>query len=184
MTKLIYTALLVLFLAPMTFAEDPKTETPQAQAPEAEVQNTDAPEEAQAPEADAKKADAPEVSNPKCDKILAEVKAAKAVHDADYKAKGKAFYNWRKYNRQLHSMSYEGTDKPIVDSVKTCEEEDKPGKDYCKRVMKVYNEIEPKEKAAKEQLDAAEAKSNKSRSKFNVLLAESNEMNCLVNQKQ
>jgi len=181
MTRLLYAALLVLFLAPMTFAEDPKAETPQAQAPSAEVQNADAPEEAQAPDADAQKADAPEAANPECDKILAEVKAAKAVHDADYKAKGNAFYNWRKYNKQLHSISYEGTDKPLVDTVKTCEEEDKPGKDYCKRAMKVYNEIEPKEKVAKEQLDAAEAKSNKSRNNYNLLLAKSHEMNCLLN---
>jgi hypothetical protein len=183
MTKLIYAALLVLFLAPMTFAQDPESENPQAEVPAAEVQNdAKAPEEAQAPAEDSKDAEAPAVSNPECDKILAQVKEAKAVHDTDHKAKGKAFYNWRKYNKELHAMSYEGTDEPIIDSVKKCEEEEKPGKDYCKRVMKAYDKIAPKEKAAKEQLVAADAKSNESRKNYNVLLSEAHEKNCLVNQ--
>ncbi|MGB2693264.1 MAG: hypothetical protein WBC96_12275 [Thermodesulfobacteriota bacterium] len=183
MTKLIYAALLVLFLAPMTFAQDPEAETPKAEVPAAEVQNNSEAPAPETSEAEAPKADAPEAVKPECAEILAQVKEAKAVHDADHKAKGTAFYNWRKYNKELHAMSYEGTDEPLLDSVKKCEEEDKPGKDYCKRVMKVYDKIAPKEKAAKEQLVAADAKSNESRKNYNVLLREAHEKNCLVNQK-
>ncbi len=151
MTKLIYTALLVLFLAPMTFAEDPKAEAPKDQ-----------------------KAD--------CQPIMAKVEEAKAVHKADYKAKGKAFYNWKRYHDALNSRTYEATDKPLIDSVKKCEGEDKPGKAFCKGVMKEYNEISPKEKATKEKLDKAEAKSKESRANYNLLLEEANDMNCLVKQ--
>jgi len=151
MTKLIYAALLVLFLAPMTFAEDPKAETPKEQ-----------------------KAD--------CQPIMAKVKEAQVQHKADYKAKGKAFYNWKKYHDELNSRTYEATDEPLVDSVKKCEGEDKPGKAFCKGVMKKYNEISPKEKAAKEKLDKAEAKSKESRKNYNLLLEEANDMNCLVKQ--
>ena len=85
MSRLIYAALLVLFLAPMAYAEDPKIETPKADAPTEEAQD--------------------------CEEILAQLKEAKAVHNADYKEKGKAFNNWRKYNKELHSMSYEATDE-------------------------------------------------------------------------
>lgn len=151
MTKLIYTALLVLFLAPMTFAQAPDAETPKDG-----------------------KAD--------CEPIEAKLKEAKAQHDADHKAKGKAYYNWKKYYKQLHSESYLNTDSPIIDSVKKCETDENPGKDFCKGVMKKYNEISPKEKSAKEELTAAEAKSNESRKNYNLLLAEANEMNCLVKQ--
>lgn len=151
MTKLICTALIVLFLAPITFAETP---------------DADATADDKAP----------------CEPIKAKLKEAKDQHNADHKAKGKAYYNWKKYYKQLHSESYLNTDSPIIDSVKGCEEEDKGGKDFCKGVMKKYNEIAPKEKAAKEQLDAAEEKSSESRKNYNLLLAEANEMNCLVKQ--
>lgn len=188
MSKLLYTALLVLFLVPMTFAEDPKADAPQADAPVAEVENadttkTEAKDKEASTDEEAPQAEATKAAKPECDEILAKVKDAKAVHHADYKAKGKAFFNWRKYNRELHSMSYLNTDKPLADSVQKCQEEDKPGKDFCKGVMKEYDKISPKEKAAKEKLDAAEEKSNKSRLNYNMLLEEAHEMNCLVNQQ-
>jgi hypothetical protein len=164
MTRLIYAALLVLFLAPMTFAEDPKTETP----------------EAEAPKADTTKADTPEVANPECEEIQAQLKEAKAVHDADYRAKGKAFNNWRKYDKELHSMSYEATDEPLADSAEKCEKGNYLGKDFCKGALEEFNKISAKEKPAKEQLDAAAAKSKESKTKYNILLREAYEMNCLV----
>jgi hypothetical protein len=164
MTRLIYAALLVLFLAPMTFAEDPKTETP----------------EAEAPKADTTKADTPEVANPECEEIQAQLKEAKAVHDADYRAKGKAFNNWRKYDKELHSMSYEATDEPLADSAEKCEKGNYLGKDFCKGALEEFNKISAKEKPTKEQLDAAAAKSKESKTKYNILLREAYEMNCLV----
>jgi len=151
MTKLLYAALLVLFLAPQTFAEDPKAE-------------------------------APNEENADCQPIMAKVEGAKAEHKADYKAKGKAFYTWKRYHDELNSRTYEATDEPLIDSVKKCEGEDESGKAFCKGVMKKYNEISPKEKAAKEKLDKAQAKSKESRTNYNLLLEEANDMNCLVKQ--
>lgn len=184
MSKLLFTALLVLFLAPVTFADDPKAEAPKDEAPEAEVKNADdAAPEAMNPEVP-QVADPSSATKPQCEEIMAKIDKAKAVHHADYKAKGKAFFNWRKFNRQLHSISYMATDKPLADSVEKCQKEDKPGKDFCKGVMEEYNKISPKEKATKEKLDAAEEKSQKSRMNYNMLLEEAHDMDCLVNQKQ
>jgi hypothetical protein len=164
MTKLIYAALLVLFLAPMAYAEDPKIETPKAEAPKAETPTADAPTE----------------EAPDCKEIQAQLKEAKAVHNADYKAKGKAFNNWRKYNKELHSMSYEATDEPLANSAQKCEKGDYLEKDFCKGVLKEYNKISAKEKPAKAELDAAAAKSKESKTKYNILLRQSYDMNCLV----
>lgn len=132
---------------------------------------------AEAPQSEAVKDD-----KTNCEPIQAKLKEAQVQHKADHKAKGNAYYGWKKYYKQLHSDSYLNTDAPLMDSVKNCESEDKGGKDFCKGVMKKYNEISPKEKAAKEKLDAAEAKSEESRKNYNSLLTEANEMNCLVNQ--
>ncbi len=164
MTRLIYAALLVLFLAPMTFAETPDAETPKADTTKAET-----------PEADAPTEEAPD-----CEEILAQLKEAKAVHDVDYKAKGKAFNNWRKYHKELHSMSYEATDEPLADSAEKCEKGDYLGKDFCKGALEEFNKISAKEKPAKAELDAAAAKSKESKTKYNILLREAYEMNCLV----
>jgi hypothetical protein len=164
MTKLIYAALLVLFLAPMAYAEDPKIETPKAEAPNAE----------------APKADAPTEEAPDCKEILAQLEEAKSKHRTDYRAKGKAFNNWRKYNKELHSMSYEATDEPLANSAQKCEKEDYLEKDFCKGVLKEYNKISAKEKPAKAELDAAAAKSKESKTKYNILLREAYDMNCLV----
>jgi len=154
MSRLICAALLVLFLAPMAYAEDPKIETPKADAPTEEAQD--------------------------CKEILAQLEEAKAVHNADYKAKGKAFNNWRKYNKELHSMSYEATDEPLADSAEKCEKGDYLGKGFCKGVLEEYNKILAKEKPAKAELDAAAAKSKESKMSYNILLRQSYEMNCLV----
>jgi len=164
MTRLIYAALLVLFLAPMTFAETPKTETPNAEAPEAE----------------APKADAPTEEAPDCKEILAQLEEAKSKHHTDYKAKGRAYNNWRKYNKELHSMSYEATGEPLADSAEKCEKEDYLGKDFCKGVLEEYHKILAKEKPAKAELDAAAAKSKESKISYNILLRQSYDMNCLV----
>ncbi|GJM14901.1 MAG: hypothetical protein DHS20C13_02280 [Thermodesulfobacteriota bacterium] len=128
------------------------------------------------------KAEAPKDQKADCQPIMAKVEAAKVQHKADYKAKGKAFYNWKKYHDELNSRTYEATDEPLIDSVKKCEGEDEPKKPFCKGVMKKYNEISPKEKAAKEKLDKAEAKSKESRTNYNLLLEEADDMNCLVKQ--
>ena len=128
------------------------------------------------------KAEAPKEVKAECEQIMAKVKEAQAQHKADHKAKGKAFFNWKKYYDELHSMTYEATDEPLMNSVEKCQAEDEPTKPFCKGVMKKYDEISPKEKAAKEKLDKAEAKSKKSRTNYNLLLSEANEMNCLVKQ--
>ncbi|TFG77158.1 MAG: hypothetical protein E4H21_04235 [Thermodesulfobacteriales bacterium] len=169
MTRLIYAALLVLFLASMTFAETPEAEAPKADAPKAET-----------PKAEAPKAEAPTEETSDCDEILAQLEEAKSKYNTDYRAKGKAFNNWRKYNKELHSMSYEATDEPLADSAEKCEKGDYLGKDFCKGALEEFNKISAKEKPAKEELDAAEAKSKESKISYNILLRQSYEMNCLV----
>lgn len=122
--------------------------------------------------------------SPECEKILAELKEAQAVHNADYKAKGKAFFNWKKYHQQLNSDSYLNTDAPLMDSVKKCEGEEPPNKDFCKGVMKKYNEISPKEKSAKDALVKAQEKSDKSRTSYNEKLGEAADMKCIMKDKK
>ena len=147
MTKLLFTAILFLFLSPLTFAEAPA--------------DTDA-------------------VSPECEKILAELKEAQALHNTDYKTKGEAFFNWKKYHDELNSDSYLNTDAPLMDSVKKCEGEDTPNKDFCKGVMKKYNEISPKEKSTKEALVKAQEKSDESRQSYNKKLREAADMECIM----
>jgi len=147
MTKLLFTAILLLLLSPLTYAEAP--------------------------------ADSDTLS-PECEKILAELKDGQSLHQAAYKAKGKAFYNWKKYYDELNSDSYLNTDAPLMDSVNKCEGEDPPGKDFCKGVMKKYNEISPKEKSAKETLVKAQEKSDQYRKSYNEKLREAADMKCIM----
>ncbi len=145
MTNLLFTAILFLFLSPLTFAEAPA--------------DTDA-------------------VSPECEKILAELKEAQALHNMDYKAKGETFFNWKKYHDELNSDSYLNTDAPLMDSVKKCEGEETPNKDFCKGVMKKYNEISAKEKSTKEALVKAQEKSDESRQSYNEKLREAADMKC------
>jgi hypothetical protein len=147
MTKLLFTAILFLFLSPLTFAEAPA--------------DTDA-------------------VSPECEKIQAELKEAQAQHNSDYKAKGKAFFNWKKYHDELNSDSYLNTDAPLMDSVNKCEGEDPPNKDFCKGVTKKYNEISPKEKSAKEALVKAQKKADESEQSYNEKLREAAELKCIM----
>jgi len=125
-------------------------------------------------------AESPDELSPECEKAIAELKEAQAQHKADYDAKGKAFYSWRKYSNELHSESYLNTDAPLMDSVTKCEGDDNPGKDFCKGVTKKYDEISPKEKSAKEALDKAKEKSLESRKNYNTKLRAAADMNCIL----
>ena len=118
--------------------------------------------------------------SPECEKILAELKEAQALHNTDYKAKGKAFFNWKKYHDELNSDSYLNTDAPLMDSVKKCEGEDTHNKDFCKSVMIKYNDISPKEKSTKEALVKAQEKSDDSRQSYNGKLREAADMKCIM----
>jgi hypothetical protein len=121
--------------------------------------------------------------SPECEKILADLKAAQDQHNAAHKAKGKAYFTWKRYFDQVHSDTYENTDMPLADSVKKCEGENKPGKDFCKGALEKYNEISPKEKSAKEALDKAQEKSEKTRNNYNTLLRQAAEMNCVMKKR-
>lgn len=118
--------------------------------------------------------------SPECQQILADLKVAQDQHNAAYKAKGKAYINWRKYFDQIHSDSYLNTDKPLLDSVEECKGQDKPDKDFCKGVMDRYNEISPKEKAAKEELVKAQEKSDGLKMNFNQKLRVAADKNCIM----
>ena len=68
----------------------------------------------------------PDALSPECQEILAELEADQKQHKADYKAKGKAYYNWKKYHDELNSDSYLNTDAPLMDSVKKCKSDRNP----------------------------------------------------------
>ncbi len=121
--------------------------------------------------------------SPECEKAIAELNEAQAQHKADYDAKGKAYFKWRKYSNELRADSYLNTDQPLMDSVKKCESGDGLGKDFCKGVAKEYDEISPKEKSAKEALDKAQEKSIESRKNYNAKLRAAADMNCILVKK-
>jgi len=113
-----------------------------------------------------------------CEATITQLEEAKSQFKADYKAQKDAFYNWDKYYKELHSMTYEATDEPLADSAMKCETGDYLGKAFCKGAIQKYNDISAKEKPAKAKLNAAEAKANESRQNYNNLVRQASDMGC------
>jgi peptidoglycan hydrolase CwlO-like protein len=93
-----------------------------------------------------------------CGEIMESLKAAeKAYKEARHEQK-KAFEEWDKYYKKLHSDTYAGTEEPLVDTMEKCGEgESEPG-GFCTRADEDYQDISAKEQEKKKALD--EAKQN------------------------
>ena len=115
-----------------------------------------------------------------CERILAEMKEAQAEHNADYRAKGVALIGWKKSYDQIYSDIYLDTDEPLIESVNKCKGDESTSEDFCSAVEAKYNEITPKERAAKEALTKAEEKSLESRKKYNLKLKEAADKKCIM----
>ncbi len=119
-----------------------------------------------------------QASEVNCDEIIANLNELKSEYDAAFKEQKKAFENWQKYFKELHSYSYLDTDKPLIDSYKECEGGGGSGKDFCKGVFKNFDEITAKEDPAHEAYDSAEHKANEARNKYNSAVQTASDQGC------
>ncbi len=87
----------------------------------------------------------------------AEIRAGIAEVRKEYKRakhkEKKAFDNWDKYYKELHSYEYGGTDRPLAYSAKACREGEGIDERFCKGALDRYDELSGKEAAAKKELD-------------------------------
>jgi len=113
-----------------------------------------------------------------CEAIMSQLKEAKTQYrDSKHEAK-KAFENWDKYYKELHSYTYEATDQPLAVSAKKCETGDYLGKDFCKGAVQKYDEISEKEGPAKVELEGARAKAGEARQNYNMLVKQADSQGC------
>ncbi len=113
-----------------------------------------------------------------CVAIMSQLKEAKSEYkDYRHEAK-KAFENWDKYYKELHSYTYEATDQPLAVSAKKCETGEGLGKAFCKGALDKYNEISAKEGPAKVELQGARAKASEARQNLNLLVKQADMEGC------
>jgi hypothetical protein len=113
-----------------------------------------------------------------CEQVMSQLKEAKSQYkDYRHEAK-KAFENWDKYYKELHSYTYEATDQPLAVSAKKCEAGDYLGKDFCKGAVQKYGEISAKEGPAKVELQGASAKASEARQNYNLLVRQADMEGC------
>ena len=113
-----------------------------------------------------------------CEQIMSQLKEAKSEYrDYRHEAK-KAFENWDKYYKELHSYTYEATDQPLAVSAKKCETGEGLGKAFCKGALDKYNEISAKEGPAKVELQGARAKASEARQNLNLLVKQADMKGC------
>jgi len=93
-----------------------------------------------------------------CGQIMENLKAAEKAYKEALHEQKKAFGEWDKYYKKLHSDTYAGTEEPLADTVDKCGEgESEPG-GFCTRADEDYQDISAKEKEKKKAFD--EAKQN------------------------
>ena len=153
MNKLLYSVLFVLLFLPVACSN--------------QSNDSDAPTDSDAPSAE-------------CEKILAEMKEAQDVHNADYKAKGNAFIALKNIYDEINKDMYLDTDMTLMANVGKCEAEDGADESFCKIAQDKYDELTGKEKSAKEALAKAEEKSLESRRAYNLKLKEAADKNCVM----
>ena len=113
-----------------------------------------------------------------CEQVMSQLKEAQS-QSKDYRHEAKkAFENWNKYYKELHSYTYEATDQPLAVSAKKCETGDYLGKDFCKGALDKYNEISAKEGPAKAELMSARAKASEARQNYNLLVSQADTEGC------
>ena len=113
-----------------------------------------------------------------CEQVMSQLEEAKSQYKADYKEQKKAFENWDKYYKELHSYTYEATDQPLAVSAKKCEAGEGLGKAFCKGALDKYNEISAKEGPAKAELMSARAKASEARQNYNLLVKQADMEGC------
>lgn len=97
-----------------------------------------------------------ESSSMSCEQITSRQNELNEQYKSQRKHKKKAFENWDKYYKQLHSIEYGGTERPLADTAKQCKEGGGPDELFCKEALKRFDEISGKEAQAKQELDSAE----------------------------
>ena len=113
-----------------------------------------------------------------CVAIMSQLKEAQS-QSKDYRHEAKkAFENWDKYYKELHSYTYEATDQPLAVSAKKCEAGEGLGKAFCKGALDKYNEISAKEGPAKAELMSARAKASEARQNYNLLVKQADMEGC------
>ncbi len=113
-----------------------------------------------------------------CEQVMSQLKEVQSQYkDYEHEAK-KAFENWDKYYKELHSYTYEATDQPLAVSAKKCEAGDYLGKDFCKGAVQKYGEISAKEGPAKVELQGARAKAPEARQNYNLLVRQADTEGC------
>lgn len=113
-----------------------------------------------------------------CVAIMSQLKEAQS-QSKDYRHEAKkAFENWDKYYKELHSYTYEATDQPLAVSAKKCEAGEGLGKAFCKGALDKYNEISAKEGPAKVELQGARAKASEARQNYNLLVRQADMEGC------
>jgi len=113
-----------------------------------------------------------------CEQVMSQLKEAQS-QSKDYRHEAKkAFENWDKYYKELHSYTYEATDQPLAVSAKKCEAGEGLGKDFCKGAVQKYGEISAKEGPAKAELMSARAKASEARQNYNLLVKQADMEGC------
>jgi len=113
-----------------------------------------------------------------CEQVMSQLKEAKSQYK-DYKHEAKkAFENWDKYYKELHSYTYEATDQPLAVSAMKCEQGEGLGKAFCKGAVQKYGEISAKEGPAKAELMSARAKAFEARQNYNLLVSQADTEGC------
>ena len=113
-----------------------------------------------------------------CEEIMAQKGELRKEYKSGKHAERKAFEKWDKYYKEIHSMTYGGTDRPLADTVKSCDEGDGPNELFCKEAKKRYNELASKEAEAKKELDATKQQAEEKGGQMRVLGAKAESQGC------
>lgn len=113
-----------------------------------------------------------------CDEIMAQEDVLKKDYKSAKHAESKAFKNWDKYYKQLHSIEYGGTERPLADTAKACESGEGPDELFCKEALKRFGELSSKESKAKKELDAAKAQAGQKGEEARVISAKAEAQAC------
>lgn len=113
-----------------------------------------------------------------CSEILSKKQELKQQYKAEKHNERKAFDNWDKYYKELHSIEYGGTERPLADTAKACREGDGPSGLFCKEALKRYDELAGKEAQAKKELDATKKNANQMGMNMRALSQQAKEKEC------
>jgi len=113
-----------------------------------------------------------------CSEIKAEKQDLKEQYKSGKHNERKAFDNWDKYYKELHSIEYGGTESPLADTAKACRDGDGPNELFCKEALKRYDELSEKEGNAKKELDASKVDADEMGDKMRALGQKARDSGC------